>query len=67
MTTIHDLALEMQSFIKVAPSTLEEAKQSDINTDNHIEFSILVDAWAAGLYDEDPDLIVATIEEFLND
>jgi len=65
MKTILSLVQEMQSFIKVAPSTLEKAENSNINTDNHNHFKKLVLGWSLGEFDEDPELVVAEMEILL--
>ena len=65
MKTILSLVQEMQSFIKVAPSTLEKAENSKIDNIKNKEFFDLVMHWQNGTYDEDPDTLLAEMEILL--
>jgi hypothetical protein len=65
MFTIHDLATEMQSFVKVSPATLEKAKNSKITNKNNTDFAILLIDWQNGRYDEDPEYVIYEIEDIL--
>ena len=66
MFTIHDLATEMQSFVKVRPITLENAKASKITNKNNKDFNNLLNCWKRGVYDEDPKYVITEIQWILN-
>ncbi len=64
-TSIHSLASEMQSFVKVDPTILAAAKASNITDANNTGMKKLVKAWSEGKYDEDPDYVISEIETLL--
>lgn len=59
--SIYDLLTEVSEYTPVTKEKLDEAAASDIDNDNHVIFSGLVEAWRAGFYDEDPDLLAQRI------
>ena len=64
--TIHDLATEMQTWLKFTPEVLERAKNSKVTTKNHSAFAKLVRQWENGHFDEDPEIVGTWIEAILN-
>jgi len=65
-TTIHDLATEMQTWLKFTPEVLERAKNSKVSTANSRALRKLVYDWQRGWYDEDPEYVGRWIEAILN-
>jgi hypothetical protein len=63
--TIQDLVSELGSFGPI-PDTLENLNDVDINTGNRKVFKQLVDDWARGVYDEDPDALLFELECLVN-
>ena len=66
MTTAANLLREMQTYILVPQSLIEEAEKSGINEENNSEFADIVEGWGEGRYDEDPDYVVDEISYLLN-
>ena len=66
MTTAFDLLQEMQTWVDVPESLLENAKKAKINESNNAEFATLLDDWCSGVYDNDPDQVVNEIEFIIN-
>lgn len=65
--TILDMFRELQSFIKIPEDIIARAKGSSITTNNNLEFKSLTQAWVAGDYDEDPDLLRDSLISLLTD
>ena len=65
MTTIHDLLLELTSFLTVTQELRDLTLQSDINSNNSEEFRDLLGNWYAGYYDESPELLLQALKRLL--
>ena len=65
MTTAADLLREMQSYVTVSEDIITKAEESGINENNNNTFSILVNQWGLGHYDEDPEYVVSEIKSLL--
>jgi hypothetical protein len=55
--TLHDMLLEMGTWLSSTPDELERAKQSGITNRNNKNLKSLVTAWEDGNYDEDPEIL----------
>lgn len=55
--TLHSMLLEMGTWLHTTPVELELAKQSGIHSGNNKNLARLVQAWQAGSYDEDPEIL----------
>ncbi len=55
--TLHDMLLEMGTWLSSTPDELERAKQSGITDRNNKNLKSLVTAWEDGNYDEDPEIL----------
>lgn len=55
--TLHDMLLEMGTWLSSTPEELERAKKSGITTKNNKNLKSLVAAWQNGNYDEDPEIL----------
>ena len=55
--TLHDMLLEMGTWLSSTPDELERAKQSGITNRNNKNLKTLVTAWEDGNYDEDPEIL----------
>jgi hypothetical protein len=55
--TLHDMLLEMGTWLASTPEELERAKQSGITNRNNKNLKSLVTAWEDGNYDEDPEIL----------
>lgn len=56
MTTLFNMFVELSSFVD-CEDHMEVTRDSDINTENSVEFKGLVDGWSNGEYDECPELL----------
>jgi len=64
-TTLYDLMIELQTWIKFNPEILKQAKLSKINKENNSEFANLLNDWIDGRYDEDPYYLANELENLL--
>lgn len=55
--TLHDMLLEMGTWLSSTPEELERAKKSGITNRNNKNLKSLVTAWEDGNYDEDPEIL----------
>ena len=55
--TLHDMLLEMGTWLSSTPEELERAKKSGITDRNNKNLKSLVTAWEDGNYDEDPEIL----------
>jgi len=55
--TLHDMLLEMGTWLSSTADELERAKKSGITNRNNKNLKSLVTAWEDGKYDEDPDIL----------
>lgn len=63
--SIWELLSALCDFTPVPRETLDEASISDIDNDTNVEFSVLVEQWKAGMFDEDPELLVQRLTAML--
>jgi hypothetical protein len=55
--TLHDMLLEMGTWLSSTPEELEMAAKSGITNRNNKNLKSLVTAWEDGNYDEDPEIL----------
>jgi|694.fasta_scaffold03814_35 hypothetical protein len=55
--TLHDMLLEMGTWLSSTPEELERAAKSGITNRNNKNLKSLVTAWEDGNYDEDPEIL----------
>lgn len=55
--TLHDMLLEMGTWLSSTPEELERAEKSGITNRNNKNLKSLVTAWEDGNYDEDPEIL----------
>jgi len=55
--TLHDMLLEMGTWLSSTPEELEMAVKSGITNRNNKNLKSLVTAWEDGNYDEDPEIL----------
>lgn len=67
--TLADMFAEMQSFLpgRISKETIGKAKKSKITAANNTELKSLIDDWASGTYDEDPDSLLNELETILEE
>lgn len=63
--SIWELLSELSEYTPVSREDLDKAELSDIDNDTHVEFSVLLEQWKVGQFDEDPELLVQQLNAML--